>query len=81
MVDQVFDLFDTLGANEEQLDFPIIYASALNGISGEEHEAMGTDMNPLFQTIVDKVPAPSVDTSGHLQLQISALDYLSLIHI
>ena len=81
VVDQVFDLFDSLGANEQQLDFPIIYASALNGISGEEHEAMGTDMAPLFQTIVDKVPPPSVDTSGPLQLQISALDYSSYVGV
>ena len=57
VVDQVFDLFDTLGATEEQLDFPVIYASALNGIAGEDHAAMDSDMTPLFQAIIDKVAA------------------------
>lgn len=81
VVDQVFDLFDTLGATEEQLDFPIIYASALNGIAGDEHEAMADDMEPLFQTIVDQVPPPEVDIAGPLQLQVSALDYSSYVGV
>ena len=61
VVDQVFDLFDTLGASEEQLDFPVIYASAINGIAGEEYDAMADDMSPLFQAIVDKVAPPQVN--------------------
>lgn len=77
VVDQVFDLFDKLGANEEQLDFPIIYASAINGIAGEDHEAMSDDMTPLFQAIIDKVEPPQVNSEGPLQMQISALDYNS----
>ena len=77
VVDQVFDLFDKLGANEEQLDFPIIYASAINGIAGEDHEAMSDDMTPLFQAIIDKVEPPRVNSDGPLQMQISALDYNS----
>ena len=81
VVDQVFDLFDRLGATEEQLDFPVIYASAIEGIAGEDHEAMDSDMQALFQTIVDKVPAPEVDTEGPLQMQISALDYSSYVGV
>ena len=81
VVDQVFDLFDRLGATEEQLDFPIIYTSALEGISGLDHEDMGTDMESLFQTVVDHVPAPDVDPDGSLQLQISALDYSSYVGV
>ena len=81
VVDQVFDLFDRLGATDEQLDFPIIYASALEGIAGEDHEDMGDDMQALFQTIVDKVPAPEVDVDGPLQMQISALDYSSYVGV
>ena len=81
VVDQVFDLFDKLGANEEQLDFPIIYASAINGIAGEDHEAMSDDMTPLFQAIIDKVEPPKVNSEGTLQMQISALDYNSYIGV
>jgi GTP-binding protein len=81
VVDQVFDLFDRLGANEEQLDFPVIFASAIEGISGDDHEAMGTDMQPLFQAIIDKVPAPEVNVDGPLQMQISALDYSSYVGV
>ena len=81
VVDQVFDLFDRLGATEEQLDFPIVYASAIQGISGLDHEDMAGDMQPLFQTILDKVPPPQVDTDGPLQLQISALDYNSYVGV
>jgi GTP-binding protein len=81
VVDQVFDLFDRLGATEEQLDFPIIYTSAIQGIAGLEHEHMGTDMQPLFQTVIDKVPAPAVNSDGPLQMQISALDYSSYVGV
>jgi len=77
VVDQVFDLFDTLGATEEQLDFPIIYASALNGISGDDPDNMSDTMEPLFQAIIDKVAPPEVNSEGPLQLQVSALDYNS----
>ena len=81
VVDQVFDLFDTLGATEEQLDFPVIYASALNGIAGEDYDDMAEDMAPLFHAIVDKVAPPEVNADGSLQLQISALDYNSYVGV
>ncbi|MFE8072902.1 translational GTPase TypA [Marinobacteraceae bacterium S3BR75-40.1] len=72
---EVFDLFDALGATEEQLDFPVIYASALNGVAGEDPDALSEDMTPLFQMIVDRVPSPEVDLDGPLQMQVSSLDY------
>ena len=75
VIDQTFDLFDRLGATDEQLDFPIIYASALEGYASEDSDTRGGDMTPLFQTIVDHVPPPDVDTDGPLQLQVSSLDY------
>ncbi|MBT5007496.1 MAG: translational GTPase TypA [Halieaceae bacterium] len=81
VVDQVFDLFDRLGANEEQLDFPVVYASAIEGISGLDHEHMAADMQPLFETVVEKVPAPKVNSDGPLQMQISALDYSSYVGV
>lgn len=62
VIDQIFDLFDNLGATDEQLDFPIVYASALNGIAGLDHEKMDDNMDALFQAIIDHVPAPVVDT-------------------
>ena len=74
-VEQVFDLFDALGASDEQLDFPVIYASALSGIAGTDADALTDSMEPLFQAIVDNVPAPDVDADSPLQMQISALDY------
>jgi len=76
-VDQVFDLFDRLGATDEQLDFPIIYASALNGIAGTSPDEMAEDMTPLFEMIVGHVKSPDVDIEGAFQMQISALDYNS----
>lgn len=81
VVDQVFDLFDRLGATEEQLDFPVIFASAIEGIAGLDHQDMAADMQPLFQTVVDKVPAPAVNSDGPLQMQISALDYSSYVGV
>lgn len=81
VVDQVFDLFDRLGATDEQLDFPIIYASALNGIAGLEPDQMAEDMTPLFQMIVDRVKPPAVDRDGPFQMQISALDYSSYVGV
>jgi len=79
VMDQVFDLFDNLGATDEQLDFPVVYASAINGIAGDDHEAMGEDMDALFQAIVKYVEAPRVDVDGPFQMQISALDYNSFL--
>jgi GTP-binding protein len=81
VLDQVFDLFDRLGATEEQLDFPVIYASALNGVAGNDPENMSDDMTPMFQMIVDNVPVPEVDVDGPLQMQISALDYNSFVGV
>ena len=81
VMDQVFDLFDSLGGTDEQLDFPVIYTSALNGIAGMEPDEMADDMTPLFQMIVDKVKAPEVDREGPLQMQISALDYSSYVGV
>lgn len=81
VVDQVFDLFDRLGATEEQLDFPIVYTSALNGIAGMEADALADDMTPLFEMIVDKVQPPKVDIAKPFQMQISALDYNSYVGV
>ena len=81
VVDQVFDLFDRLGATDDQLDFPIIYTSALNGISGLETYEMQQDMNPLLNMIIEKVSPPKVNLDGPLQLQISALDSNSYVGV
>ena len=81
VLDQVFDLFDRLGGTDEQLDFPVIYASAIEGISGLEVDQMSTDMTPLMQMILDKVPAPEVNKDGPLRLQISALDSNSYVGV
>jgi GTP-binding protein len=81
VADQVFDLFDRLGGTDEQLDFPIIYCSAINGIAGTDPDEMAEDMTPLFQMIVDHVEAPKVDAGGPLQMQISALDYDSFVGV
>lgn len=75
VVDQVFDLFVNLGATDEQLDFPIIYASALNGIAGTDYNDMAADMTPLYEAIVKYVAPPQVDLAGAFQMQISQLDY------
>jgi len=76
-VDQTFDLFDRLGASEEQLDFPVLYASALQGWATKDLDKPTDNMDALFETIVEHVPAPDVDLNGPLQLQISSLDYSS----
>jgi len=81
VMDEIFDLFDRLGATEEQLDFPVIYASALNGIAGDDPENMADDMSPLFQMIVDHVEAPKVELDGPFQMQVSALDYDSFVGV
>ena len=77
-VDQTFDLFDRLGADEDQLDFPTVFASALNGWASHDSEAQsGENMQPLFETIVKHAPVPNVDPDGPTQVQVSALDYNS----
>jgi len=81
VLNEVFDLFDRLGATDGQLDFPVIYASALEGKAGLETDEMQDNMECLFQLIVDNVPPPRVDTDGPLQLQISALDYNSYVGV
>ena len=79
VIDQVFDLFDQLGATEEQLDFPVIYASALGGYASENDNVREGDMTPMFELIVNKVPAPNVNLDGPFQMQISSLDYSSFV--
>ena len=79
VVDQVFDLFDRLGASEAQLDFPIVYASAINGYASLDSAARAGDMTPLFEAIVAHCPAPAVDPDGPFQMQISTLDYNSFV--
>ena len=81
VMDQVFDLFDSLGATDEQLDFPVVYASALNGIAGLEADEMSDDMTPLLEMLVEKVKAPEVNADGPLQMQVSALDYSSYVGV
>ncbi len=79
VVNQTFELFDKLNATEKQLDFPVVYASALHGYASLDPKVPGTDMRPLFETILSRVPPPSGDPDGPLQLQISALDYSSYV--
>ncbi len=81
VMDQTFDLFDLLGATDEQLDFPVIYASAINGFATTDHEVLTDNMDVLFQTIIDKVPPPPVEVDKPLQLQISQLDYSSYLGV
>ena len=81
VLDQVFDLFDRLGGNDDQLDFPVIYASALNGIAGLDENQMSKDMSPLMNLIIEQVKPPKVNDDGPLQMQISALDYSSYVGV
>jgi len=81
VVDQTFELFDRLGASDNQLDFPIVYASALQGWSVLEPDAIASDMQSLFQAIVDNVTPPLVDPEGSFQLQVSALDYSTYVGV
>ena len=81
VMDQVFDLFDRLGATDEQLDFPVIYTSALNGVAGDDPHNLADDMTPLFKMITEQVPAPAVNVDGPFQMQISALDYNSYVGV
>ncbi|MCK5727057.1 MAG: translational GTPase TypA [Thiotrichaceae bacterium] len=78
-LDQTFDLFDNLGATDEQLDFPVVYASALHGYAGLEESVREGDMNPLLQSIVDNVSHPDVDPDAPFRLQVSSLDYNSYV--
>ncbi len=79
VIDQVFDLFDKLGATNEQLDFPIVYASALHGYASLSNEARDGDMTPLYEAIMQHVPAPTVDPDGPFQMRISQLDYNNFV--
>ncbi|HLD13447.1 MAG TPA: translational GTPase TypA, partial [Burkholderiales bacterium] len=79
VLDQTFDLFDKLGATEEQLDFPVVYASALNGYAGLTPDVRDGDMTPLFETILKHVPAPDVDPEGPFQMQVTSLAYSSYV--
>lgn len=79
VLDQTFELFDNLGATDEQLDFPVVYASALNGFAGMDADVTEGDMTPLFQAIVDNVSHPDVDPDAPFQMQVSSLDYNSYV--
>lgn len=79
VIDQVFDLFDKLGATNEQLDFPIVYASALHGYASLDDATRDGDMTPLYEAIMKHVPAPSVDPEGAFQMRISQLDYNNFV--
>lgn len=81
VMDQVFDLFDNLGATDEQLDFQVVYASALNGWASLDADTKEDDMTALFQTIVDQVSPPDADIDGAFQMQISQLDYNSYVGV
>ena len=81
VINQVFDLFDRLGATEEQLDFPVIYTSALNGVAGLTAGKSANDMTPLFEMITRQVPCPDVNVDAPFQMQISALDYNSYVGV
>jgi GTP-binding protein len=78
-MDQTFDLLDSLGASDEQLDFPAVYTSALSGRSGVDPDQLDEGMEAVFQTIVDHCPEPPVQIDGPLQLQVSSLDYSSYV--
>jgi len=79
VLDQTFDLFDRLGASEAQLDFPVVYASALEGWASLDSKCRGNDMTPLFETVLEHVPPPAVDPAGPFQMQVSTLDYSSFV--
>ena len=79
VLDQTFDLFDRLGATNEQLDFPVVYASALHGYASLDSEARSGDMTPLYEAIMQHVPAPKVDPDGPFQMRLSQLDYSSYV--
>ena len=79
VLDQTFDLFDRLGADENQLDFPVVYASAIQGWATEDLSNKTDNMDTIFETIINNVAAPKVDPNGNLQIQVSALSYSSYV--
>lgn len=81
VVDEVFELFDQLGATDEQLDFPVIYGSAIQGVAGPEPDELRSDLSYLMDVIIEQVPAPKTEVEGPLQMQISALDYSSYVGV
>jgi GTP-binding protein len=81
VLNQTFDLFDRLGATDEQLDFPVLYCSGLRGYASPDPSARDGDLRPLFETIIDEVPRPPVDPEGPFQLQVSSLDYSSYVGV
>jgi len=81
VLDEVFELFDSLGATDEQLDFPVVYASALQGHAGSEPDEQADNMNPLLDAIIENVHPPEVDLDGPFQMQISSLDYSSYVGV
>ncbi|NOY66582.1 MAG: GTP-binding protein, partial [Gammaproteobacteria bacterium] len=81
VVDQTFDLFDRLGGTDEQLDFPVVYASAINGFASQDTGVHEGDMTPLFETIINEVAAPDLDENGPFQMQVSSLDYNSYVGV
>jgi GTP-binding protein len=81
VLDQTFELFDQLGASDEQLDFPVVYASALHGYAGFDQDVRTGDMRPLFETIVERVPSPSVNADGPFQMRVSSLDYSAYVGV
>jgi len=81
VVDQTFDLFDRLGGTDEQLDFPVVYASAINGFASLDSDVREGDMTPLFETIIKEVDAPDLDESGPFRMQVTSLDYNSYVGV
>ena len=81
VVDEVFDLFARLGASDEQLDFPVVFASATLGVAGPDPDHTAPDMTPLLDLVVERVPPPDADTSGPFQMQVSTLDYSSYVGV
>jgi GTP-binding protein len=81
VLDQTFELFDNLGADDAQLDFPVIYASGINGYASEDSSVRDGNMQPLFEAIIKHVPIPDVDPDEPFQLQVSALDYSSYVGV
>ena len=81
VLNQTFDLFDRLGATDEQLDFPVVYASAIQGYAGADAQCAGRDMSYLFETIVEQVAPPDVDPQGSFQMQVTSLDYSSYVGV
>ena len=81
VLDQTFDLFDRLGATDEQLDFPVVYASGLNGYAGLDESVREGDMTPLYETIIKHVPVPPVSEEGPFQMRVTSLDYNNYVGV